>query len=118
MRARREDRANQQKKEIAVLQLDRETDEVIAEFKSAAAAAVETGVCASNVTRVCRGREGSTGGYHWQYKHQDPTSTSGASSSTSCSSGGGDDDFSDGDSDDKGRSKGRSKAKVGGWVAN
>ncbi|WMU08192.1 putative intron-associated endonuclease 1 [Clostridium phage vB_CtyS-FA70] len=51
-----------------VLQLDKETGEVIAEFAGIKEAERVTGIHNSHISRVCRGKRKSAGGYYWQYK--------------------------------------------------
>ena len=51
-----------------VLQLDKETGEVIAEFAGAREAERVTGIYHSNISKVCRGLQKSSGGYRWKYK--------------------------------------------------
>lgn len=51
-----------------VLQLDKETGEVIAEFAGLNEAERVTGIHNSHISKVCRGKRKSSGGYYWQYK--------------------------------------------------
>ena len=50
-----------------VVQLDLQ-DNVIAEFPSAIAAEVATGVSRTKICVVCKGVRPRAGGYHWRYK--------------------------------------------------
>ena len=51
-----------------VLQLDILTGEVIAEFAGIKEAERVTGIHDSNISKNCRGKRKSAGGYYWQYK--------------------------------------------------
>jgi len=51
-----------------VLQLDKETGEVIAEFAGVREAERVTGIYHSSISNVCRGKRKSAGGYYWKYK--------------------------------------------------
>lgn len=51
-----------------VLQLDKETGEVIAEFAGLREAERVTGIHKGHISNVCRGKRKSSGGYYWQYK--------------------------------------------------
>ncbi|WMU08104.1 putative intron-associated endonuclease 1 [Clostridium phage vB_CtyS-FA67] len=51
-----------------VLQLDKETGEVIAEFAGIKEAERVTGINNGHISNVCRGERKSAGGYYWQYK--------------------------------------------------
>ena len=51
-----------------VLQLDKETGTVIAEFAGLREAERVTGVKHCTISNVCRGKRKSAGGYYWQYK--------------------------------------------------
>lgn len=51
-----------------VLQLDKETGEVIAEFAGLNEAERVTGINHRNISKICRGLQKSSGGYYWQYK--------------------------------------------------
>jgi len=51
-----------------VLQLDKETGTVIAEFAGLNEAERVTGIYHNDISKVCRGRNKSSGGYYWQYK--------------------------------------------------
>lgn len=54
-----------------VLQLDKETGEVIAEFAGLNEAERVTGIHNGHISRVCRGEQKSSGGYYWQYKEEE-----------------------------------------------
>lgn len=43
--------------------------QIIAEFYGAAEAARKTGLVATHITRVCKGKRKHTGGYKWAYKY-------------------------------------------------
>jgi len=51
-----------------VIQLDKETGTVIAEFAGLNEVERVTGVNKSSISNVCRGKRKSAGGYYWQYK--------------------------------------------------
>ena len=51
-----------------VLQLDKETGEVIAEFAGMTEAERITSINHRNISNVCRGKRKSAGGYRWKYK--------------------------------------------------
>ena len=51
-----------------VLQLDKETGEVIAEFAGLNEVGRVTGINKGHVSNVCRGKRKSAGGYRWKYK--------------------------------------------------
>lgn len=50
-----------------VYQIDRKTNQVIAEFKSISEAARATGGDDSAIAKVCKGKIPSSGGYIWRY---------------------------------------------------
>lgn len=54
---------------FTVLQLDKKTEEIIAEFPSITVASKETGITASIICNVCKGRGKTAGGYKWKYKY-------------------------------------------------
>ncbi|URZ16921.1 NUMOD3 domain-containing DNA-binding protein [Clostridium felsineum] len=60
--------ATKQKLCKPVLQLDKKTGAVIAEFPSMMDAERQTGIYNGNIVKVCRGKQKSAGGYCWQYK--------------------------------------------------
>lgn len=51
-----------------VLKIDKETLKVLAEYPSAAAAALENGSCYNSISSVCHKRQRSAAGYFWAYK--------------------------------------------------
>ncbi|EAL12072.1 prophage LambdaSa2, HNH endonuclease family protein [Bacillus cereus G9241] len=51
----------------AVLQIDKETGDVLAKFESAGEAERETGIWGSHIRRVCLGELKQSGGYVWKY---------------------------------------------------
>jgi uncharacterized protein YerC len=54
--------------EVAILQIDLESNKVIAEFKSQKEAYDVTGIQKQNISKVCRGLRKHAGGYYWKYK--------------------------------------------------
>ena len=54
--------------EKPVLQIDRETGEIIAEYKSQREAQDKTGIARQNISKVVRGLRNHAGGYVWKYK--------------------------------------------------
>lgn len=53
-----------------VLQIDRKTLAVVAEFQSQSAAATATGISAASINACLRGKQRSAGGYLWRYKYK------------------------------------------------
>lgn len=53
---------------ISILQLNKETGEVIREWSSAIDAQKEYGIANGNIGKCCKGKLKSTGGYKWRYK--------------------------------------------------
>ena len=51
-----------------VLQIDRNTNEIIAEFKSTMDVKRQLGIDSGNISRCCLGKKKTSGGYKWQYK--------------------------------------------------
>ncbi len=51
-----------------VLQIDRETNDIIKEFESCDVAAKEVNISPSGIAGVCRGRRKTSAGYKWKYK--------------------------------------------------
>lgn len=51
----------------AVLQIDKETGDVLAKFESAGEAERETGIWGSHIRRACLGELKQSGGYVWEY---------------------------------------------------
>lgn len=54
----------------SVLQKNKNTFEVIAEYESATEASRVTGIQQSDITRVCQGKRKTAGGFCWSYKNQ------------------------------------------------
>lgn len=52
---------------ISILQIDKQTGEIISQFISAAEAARKTGADSSTIIKVCKGKLKSTKGYVWRY---------------------------------------------------
>ncbi|WP_368904906.1 NUMOD4 domain-containing protein [Bacillus wiedmannii] len=57
----------------AVLQIDKETGDVLAKFESAGEAERETGIWGSHIRRVCLGELKQSGGYVWKYAESHST---------------------------------------------
>ena len=55
--------------DFTVLQLDKETNEILAEFPSLAAATAKTGIATSTISNVCKGKGKTAGGFKWKYKN-------------------------------------------------
>lgn len=55
--------------DFTVLQIDKITNEILAEFPSLAAATVATGIATSTISNVCKGKGKTAGGYKWKYKN-------------------------------------------------
>ena len=51
-----------------VLQIDKVTNEIIAEFRSMHEASKTIGLSYTNISACCRGEQKTSGGYKWQYK--------------------------------------------------
>ena len=54
---------------FTVLQIDINTNEVLAEFPSLAEAARATGIAKPTICKVCQGKGKTAGGYKWKYKN-------------------------------------------------
>ena len=54
-----------------ILQLDRSTKEVLAEFAGAREAERITGINHSNISQACQGNRKVVGGYYWKYKEEE-----------------------------------------------
>ena len=52
-----------------ILQLDKETEKVIAEFPSIAEASRATGIASPTICNVCNGKGKTAGGFKWKYKN-------------------------------------------------
>ena len=55
--------------DYTVLQLNKETNEIIAEFNSLKEASEKTGIIKSTICQVCNGKGKTAGGYKWKYKN-------------------------------------------------
>lgn len=53
---------------VSVLQLDKESRSVVAEYPSIHEAGRTTGIAWQNIWKVCDGQRKSAGGYAWEYK--------------------------------------------------
>jgi hypothetical protein len=53
---------------FTVLQIDKNTDEVICEYNSLKEASQSTGIASSTICNVCKGKGKTAGGYKWKYK--------------------------------------------------
>ena len=53
----------------SVLQKNKDTFEIIAEYESATEASRVTGIQQSDITRVCQGKRKTAGGFCWSYKN-------------------------------------------------
>lgn len=60
--------ANKKRCSKPVLQLDKNTGEVIKEWASLAEAERNTGILETHISRVCLGKRKSAGGFGWKYK--------------------------------------------------
>lgn len=54
--------------DFTVLQIDKNTDEIIAQFSSLAEAEQKTSISKVTICRVCNGKGKSAGGFKWKYK--------------------------------------------------
>lgn len=54
---------------FTVLQIDKNTNTILAEFSSLAAAHAATGIATSTICNVCKGKGKTAGGYKWKYKN-------------------------------------------------
>ena len=55
----------------SVLQIDKNTNKVIAEFPSMAEVERQLGIKASHISMCCNGKRNIAGGYKWQYKQKE-----------------------------------------------
>ena len=55
--------------DFTVLQIDKQTDEVIQEFSSISEASKITNIASSTICNVCKGKGKTAGGYKWKYKN-------------------------------------------------
>ena len=53
---------------FTVLQIDKNTNEVICEYNSLKEASQNTGIASSTICNVCKGKGKTAGGYKWKYK--------------------------------------------------
>jgi hypothetical protein len=53
-----------------VLQLDKKTEEVIARFDSGAEASRQAKVDASSISKCCKGKQKTSGGFKWRYEKE------------------------------------------------
>ena len=51
-----------------VLQIDKKTNEVIAEFPSVSEVERQLGISHSNISLCCKGKYKTCGGFKWRYK--------------------------------------------------
>lgn len=59
---------NTKRTDFTVLQIDKDTDEIINEFNSIASAEKITGVSKATICKVCNGKGKTAGGFKWKYK--------------------------------------------------
>lgn len=57
-------------RQVTILQIDKTTNEVIAEYPSMAEASRITGVSISGICQVCKGIRNKSGGFIWKYKNE------------------------------------------------
>lgn len=57
-----------EKRSKTVLQIDKETGQVIAEYPSTQEAARKLNICQSTISECCNGKRNTAGGFKWQYK--------------------------------------------------
>ena len=55
--------------DFTVLQLNKDNNEIIAEFSSIKEATLKTGIASSTICNVCKGKGKTAGGFKWQYKY-------------------------------------------------
>lgn len=55
--------------DFTVLQIDKETNEVICEYSSLKEASQKTNIASSTICNVCKGKGKTAGGYKWKYKN-------------------------------------------------
>lgn len=55
--------------DFTVLQIDKNTDEIISEFSSLKEATNKTGIASSTICNVCKGKGKTAGGFKWKYKN-------------------------------------------------
>ena len=56
--------------DFTVLQIDKETNEVIQEFNSIAEASKKLNIAKSTICKVCNGKGKTAGGFKWKYKNK------------------------------------------------
>ena len=64
-------KANKNRGNIKVLQIDPTTQQVIREFLSVNIASQETGICPQNISRSCHHTRFKAGGFVWRCKNKD-----------------------------------------------
>jgi hypothetical protein len=62
-------RINQERMNFSVLQLDKATNKIIAEYPSLREASNKTGIASSTICNVCNGKGKTAGGFKWKYKN-------------------------------------------------
>ena len=55
--------------DFTVLQIDKNTNDIIQEFSSLKEASKITGIASSTICNVCKGKGKTAGGYKWKYKY-------------------------------------------------
>jgi hypothetical protein len=55
--------------DFTVLQIDKNTNDIIQEFSSLKEASKMTGIASSTICNVCKGKGKTAGGYKWKYKY-------------------------------------------------
>ena len=63
--------SNRDKRNVVVLQI--KCNKVIKRWKSAKSAGASLGICPSNITKCCRNKRKSAGGYEWSYERKEIT---------------------------------------------
>lgn len=56
------------KKSKAILQIDKNTNQILNEFSNAREASEKLGICFSGISKTCLGKQKTCGGYKWKYK--------------------------------------------------
>ena len=54
---------------FTILQINKDTDEIIQEFSSISEASKKTSIASSTICNVCKGKGKTAGGYKWKYKY-------------------------------------------------
>lgn len=60
-----------QRTNFQVIQLDKDTNEQIAEFNSISEAMQKTGIAKATICKVCNGKGKTAGGFKWKYKYNE-----------------------------------------------